>query len=287
MDHLTDIFNSRELATFLWMVIFIVIFLFKHEIRSSFVAVIKSFFNKYVILLFFLMLLYISLQIYLLYKVNLWDISLIKNSIYWILGVASVLLINIDQAKKEELYFKKLIMRNFKIMVIIEFIVNLYTFSFIAEMFIVPIVTLFVIIAAFTEKKKEYLPVNKIANVIIGIFGFIVLIFSIEKINNDFTNFWVLHNLTAFLLPITLLITFIPFLYLTALYMAYELLYKRLELFIGKDKEIYYYAKKKTFLLCKLNLPRINKFAKERTVSFAGFNNKAGIEKTISQFKKE
>jgi len=211
-----ETFNTRELATFLWIIIFLVFCLFQKNIRASMVDVIKIFFGKYILTIFILMFVYISLQIILLYNVMLWDFSLVKDTVYWILGVASVLLVNVTEVSKNRFYFKNLILSNIKLLIIIEFIVNMYTFNFVVELFIVPLISFFVISAAITESKKEYLLANKTANVIIGVFGFAVVVFFFINLISDFQNFWVLDNLRAFLLPIMLVITFIPFLYLTA-----------------------------------------------------------------------
>ncbi len=285
MDFLTDTFNNRELATFLWVLILIVAFLFHKKIRSSIVTVIKAFFQKYILLVFLLMLLYISLQIFLLYNVMLWDFSLVKDTVYWILGIASVLLVNVDKATKNRLYFKNLVLNGIKLVIIIEFIANIYTFNFVVELFIFPIISFFVIIAAFTEIKKEYLTVNQMANVIIGVFGFIVVIFFFVNLISDFQNFWVLDNLRAFLLPILLVITFIPFLYLVAIYMAYELLFARLDIFLKKDKDVAKYAKKQIFLLCNIKLSRLHRFMRENTSKLTKSNDKAGILNIVNDFK--
>lgn len=286
MDFLTDTFNNRELATFLWVLILIAVFLFHKKIRSSMVTLIKVFFQKYILLVFLLMFLYISLQIFLLYKVMLWDFSLVKDTVYWILG-ASVLLVNVNEATENRLYFKNLVLNNIKLVIIIEFVANIYTFNFVVELFIFPIISFFVIIAAFTEIKKEYLTVNQMANVIIGVFGFVVVIFFFVNLISDFQNFWVLDNLRAFLLPILLAITFTPFLYLVAIYMAYELLFARLDIFLKKDKDVAKYAKKQIFLLCNIKLSRLNRFMRENNSKLTKFDDKAGIDKIVSDFKKD
>ena len=285
MDFITDTFNNRELATFIWVLVLIIAFSVNNKMRSSIVTVIKAFFRKYILLVFLLMLLYISLQIILLNKVMLWDFSLIKDTIYWMLGVGSVLLINVNEANKNPTYFKNLVLRSIKIVIIIEFIANIYTFNFVVELFIFPIISFFVIIAVLTEIKKEYLTVHQMANVIIGIFGFVVLVFFSINLISDFQNFWVLDNLRAFLLPILLVITFIPFLYLVAIYMAYELLFARLDIFLKKDKDVAKYAKKQIFLLCNINLSRLNRFMRENTSKLTKLNDKAGVDKIFSDFK--
>jgi len=285
MDFFVDTFNNRELATFVWVLIVTVAFSFSSQTRSSFVIVIKTLFQKYVLMPFLLMFSYVSLQVFILYKAMLWDFSLLKDTIYWILGVALLQLVNINQASKNSLYFKSLVLWNLKLIIIIEFIVNLYAFNFLAEIFIFPIVALFVLIATITENKSELGVVNKMANVMLGVFGFIVLMFSLVQIADDFRNFWVLDNLKDFLLPILLGITFIPFLYLTALYMGYELLFVRLGIF--SDRDVVKYAKKRIWLLCNVKLSRLNEFIRENTNKLTRFNDKAGIDMIVRDFKKD
>jgi len=286
MNFLTDVFNNRELATFIWGLVLIVIFLINSKIRSSIAIVVKAFFQRNILLIFIFMILYTSLTILLLYNINLWDFTLIKETIYWILGVALVLLVNINEASNDPDYFKNLSLKNFRIMIVIELIVNLYTFSFIIEMIIIPIISFFVIFAVFSESKREYLPVKKLTNFIIGIFGIVVLIYSIINLISDFQSVWTFDNLKAFLLPILLLIMYMPFLYLLTIYMVYELMFIRLDIVLNKDRAINRYAKKKILALCNINLMRLNKFVKENTHRLSRFKSKEEIQEIVNDFKK-
>ena len=285
MDFLTDTFNNRELATFLWLLFIVIVLLFNKKIRASIFTLIKSFTQKYVLLVFSLMLLYVCFQVVFFYNIKLWDFTLVKDTIYWTLGVAFVLLIDVNDASKNQSYFKNVIQNNIKLVIIIEFIANIYTFNFITELFIIPIVSFLVIIAAFTKSRKEYLSVTKLANVIIGVFGFIIIMYFFINIISNFQNFWSLDNLRAFLLPILLVITFIPFLYIVAIYMKYELLFARIGLYLKKDKDAMKYAKKQIFALCKFDLAKLNRFMKKNIFTIMRLNDKVGIDKIINDFK--
>jgi hypothetical protein len=231
------------------------------------------------------MILYISLQVLLFYKVKLWDFSLLKDTIYWIIGSALVLLINIANASKEQDYFKKILLKNLTILVILEFILNLYTFPFIVEMIVLPFITIFYLIAIVSENNKAHLSIKNTANSLVAIYGFVILIFSLVNVVSDFDNFWTLNNLKDFILPILLSISFVSFLYLLALYFAYESLFIRLEINIKKDKSTVSYAKKSIFALCCLNLMKLNRFNRKNALILHRFSSKEEVRKIINDFK--
>ena len=127
---------------------------------------------------------YISLQIFVFYEIDLWGFFLTKDTVIWILGVASLLLVNISEINTDHNYFKKLLFNNFKFVLILEFIANLYSFSFVVEMILVPFVSFVVMMEVFSKNKTEYSSVNKIANVVLAAIGIVVLIISVSKIIN-------------------------------------------------------------------------------------------------------
>jgi len=285
MDILTNTFNNRELANFLWGFVLIVISLFFKQTRSLVANFFKAFFSIKILRIFLIMIIYISLQVLLLYRVKLWDFGLLKDTIYWLIGGAFILLVNVNNVTREKQYFKNLLVSNLTVMVIIEFILNLYTFPFIVEIIVLPFITIIYLIDIYYQK-REYTSKKNIASYLVVLYGFIIFIFSIVSVISDFDNVWTLNNLRAFLLPILLLITFIPFLYFLAIYIVYELLFIRLDKILKIDKAISRYEKKKILVLCNINLMRLNKFVKESTTQLTRFDSTDEIQKIVNDFKK-
>jgi len=209
----------------------------------------------------------------------------LKDTIYWLIGGAFILLVNVNNVTREKQYFKNLLVSNLTVMVIIEFILNLYTFPFIVEIIVLPFITIIYLIDIYYQK-REYTSKKNIASYLVVLYGFIIFIFSIVSVISDFDNVWTLNNLRAFLLPILLLITFIPFLYFLAIYIVYELLFIRLDKILKIDKAISRYEKKKILVLCNINLMRLNKFVKESTTQLTRFDSTDEIQKIVNDFKK-
>jgi len=71
------------------------------------------------------------------YRIGFWQDALLGETIIWIFGVGFALLINAGRTNEKD-FFKKAILDNIKIVVIIEFLVNIYVFDLWAELILVP-----------------------------------------------------------------------------------------------------------------------------------------------------
>ena len=89
MSILTDIFNTREIAIGILLILFISYVLYKSskEILESFKDVLKAFFQTKIIIPIIFMFFYSLGIVFLLYKIGLWENHQIKNFIYWLIAV--------------------------------------------------------------------------------------------------------------------------------------------------------------------------------------------------------
>ncbi|MFA5031684.1 MAG: P-loop NTPase fold protein [bacterium] len=277
-----DLFNTREKATIIWLLIFGVWALSKKNIRSSFWINIKGLFEKKILVLIMAMLVYIGFIFAILSKIGIWNISLTKDTVFWVLGSAFVLLINVNRAMEDEHHFKKIILDNLKLILIIEFIVNLYTFNFWIELILIPVLFMLVAGSAFTKIKKE----KKVIDSILSAFGILLIVFTLVKIFENYQAFASLENLRAFTLPLLLTFAYLPFLYFFALFMSYESLFAHLDFFLKKDLKLAKFAKQKVFTLCHVNLGKLNRFSKGSAQELIRLNNRNDILNMIKTFKR-
>jgi len=283
INFITENFNNREISLAIWLVILLIAFLTKKEIRDSTLNVIKVFFDKKIFTMYLIMTAYVILLIYLLYKINFWDFSLLKETIFWYFGVAFVSLVNANKVNQDEKYFKKVIIDNLKLIVILEFITNLFSFSLFVEIFLVPLLLLLAMLSAFTEVKKEYNQVKRFVDTLFSLIGIFILLFAIYEIISNYKSLINAGNLTSFLLPPILTFLFIPFIYLFSLFMSYEIFFVHLKYFI-KNKNKLKFAKLRIFLSFNFRLRQLNRFSKE----YFKLNDESDdIRKAIKLFKQK
>lgn len=222
MNFFITIFNNREIALILWLLFILVWALFHTNIRISIYGVLKVFFSKKIFGSVFLMFTYVSFIIFIFYRLSIWDISMLKDTIVWFFSFAIILLINSNKANKNEDFLKNILLDNLKLILIFEFIINLYSFSLLIELFLLPILSIIVMLNTFMKSKQEYLSFTKITNSILVFSGFSFLTFSLMSVLNNFDNFLKMTILKSFLLPVALSVLLLPFIYFFAKYMKYE-----------------------------------------------------------------
>jgi len=264
IDFILQQFNTREIAIICWLFVLILWAFSQKNIRNSLFGVLKSLFQIKMLSVIIVAIIYTGLIVLLLAKIGIWEWILFKDTIYWFIAVAFVLMMNTNKVNQEKGFFIKILKDNLKIILVLEFILTLYTFNLIAEIILVPILVFIGAMSAVSELKKEYLPVKKLFDFILSLIGIFFIIFALGKVFGDFQNIMMTsQNLKTLILPPLLTFTFIPFVYFFALIMAYEMLFVRLSIFNKNDPDLIRFTKRKILLACHLNLSKLNRFAKE------------------------
>ena len=261
LEKLFKIFNNREISIFIWVVVLLFLLFSKNETRQSAISVIQAFFklSKWYLIL----LIYIAGIVFLFYRLKLWDLSLLKNTIYWTFGGAFILFFNVNKALESEKHFIKILKDCFKFIIVVEFLSNLYSFNLIIELISIPILVFAGVMLGFSENKTEYKSVQKIFNGVLILYGLGVLIFSIIRISDNFNSLFSIENLKSLLFGTAMTLSLIPFLYLIALYMAYEGFLKMKKYILKNNSKLYKYLKWQVISRCNVNLKKIRIVSKK------------------------
>lgn len=144
-------FNNRDWSLFIWGILFLSWLMWAG--RKGIWNLIQAAFNKHLVIIVALVLCYICGSVYLLYDLNLWNTSMMKDAIIWTMGVAIPMIGNAIKASEGKYRLKDALLDNLKMAVIIEFIVNLYVFDLWIELLFIPFMTLVAMMMAYSEKK--------------------------------------------------------------------------------------------------------------------------------------
>lgn len=218
-----------------------------------------TFFESTLLFVLLTYLVYFSFVIFILNKTILWEFSLLKDSIIWFIFSSSLILYRSTKIDKNY-DFIVLLLENFKLVVFYEFLVNFYTFQLWQEIILIPFIT-FLALIEYVSKMESNRDKNKeVASCISGllsIIGFTLLGYVIYKTVVAFDEISTYQSFISFLLPITLVVTNLPFYYLLALYIAYENVFIRLKFFYPDSdvKKIKWYM----FRQCLFNLQKARK----------------------------
>lgn len=255
MDKLLTIFSTRELSILIWISIGLIAIMFSSKMREGLGGVLKILFGTTILAILTALIVYVSLILFLLYKLELWNFSLLKDTLFWFFTTALVLLFNINKAKTSG-YFKNIIKENIKWAIAVEFIVNFYTFSLLKELVLVPSMIFLASIQAVASTDKKNIQVSKLLGNILSFIGILLIAFIVYKTFTNYQEILTFHTLFSFLLPPFLTVLLIPFLYLLAIYMNYEELFVRIK-FLTNDNKRKQLLKREILLVANINLSRL------------------------------
>ena len=276
--------NNRELAIAIWLFIATIWAASNSKIRKSIFRVIRAFFAWKLTISYLMMFAYITAIIMVLRTIGIWEMNHLPITVMWGAFVAFVMLFEFSKATDPK-FFRNALKDNLKVLIILEFVINMYVFNLWLELLIVPFSAILGGMIAIAETNKKYEITKKFLTFIMSLMGLIIIGYTSYMIVTDFKHFAIIENLESFYLPILFSITFIPFVYSAALYSGYETLFIRLGFFVD-DASVLKYAKMKTIFAFNLNLWKLNKWSKYIYSSWR-FKNNQEVDEAILLFKED
>lgn len=283
-EHL-DIFNNRELATAtLVIVVFIWASIKSKEVLTAIKLVLKSFCQKAILITTGTLLLYISIIVYLLDSIDVWNAGQLKNTILWFVFIGCIQLMNTTKITDPKEYLKTSLNSQVKLIVLIEFLVAFHSYGFITELLLVTTATLFACCSAFTKGKPEYKQAQKIFDYILAIMGTLIFIDSILNIYNESGKFISVDTFRDFLVPMLLSVSLLPYVYVFYYLLAYERAFIMTHIYTD-SKKLQRYAKIRSFVAFKGRPSLIHEWLNYSCIP--EFESKKTIRISIDKFKKQ
>ena len=257
---LSQIFSTRELSLIIWIAIGLLIGLYSKSFRSLLKQLILTFLKSRILPVFLLFSIYTISLIYLFGMFHLWDVTLLKDTIFWFISVALLLFFTINNAKNTG-FFKKAFIETFKLTIVIEYIVNLYTFNLIVELMLFPILLIMFIIPVVTESNPNQKQLGEKIKSLSSFFGLIIFIIIIIKSVIEFNVLASINNIYSFLLPLIMTMLILPFLYFLALFINYEELWTRIKI-LYKYQDLYLKMKTPLFCVALFDINKLQRISK-------------------------
>lgn len=276
-------FNSREIATAIWAAVALVFVLSKAPVRQSVLSLIRAFLRPKILLSFALMAFYVSAVVLGLSAASAWKPTLLKDTLLWFCFTGLAMFFGSVTCNDAQSIFRRTVVDSVKVVVLIEFLVNTYTFPLPYEIVIVPIVGVIAMMdaVAHTDEKK-YAPVGKLTTGALSLVGLVALGFAVCKAIADYDRLRSVDTLRGLLLAPVLSVLFLPFVYLMVVLVNYELVFLRLGFGTKEDRALNRYAKRRIILYCRLNLRRVNDCLSRHSVDLMGIKSKSDVDGLIA-----
>ncbi|HLQ82708.1 MAG TPA: hypothetical protein VK121_02520 [Pseudogracilibacillus sp.] len=266
-SQLNTFFSNREIAIGIWLIIFIILILGYKKTQKDFLSILKIVFSPKLAIIYTTLLIYTCFNVFILNKIGIWEFYLIKDTVLWWLIVAIPQTGKAILHAKDKVYFIDFIKVNIRLVLLIEFIVNLYSFSLLVELIGMPVLTIIIIIQEYIKKtefkKTKTQGLEKFIEKALIVIGFIILLYSISQLYANWSSINIKNLIQEFSLPVILSISLVVYMYLFSLLSSYELMFIRLNFnkTISKDYRKTLYLK--IILFCNFNLSKVKKFVSQ------------------------
>lgn len=275
-----DLFSTREIASAVWIAVFLIWAASMRPVRAAFGNLLRAFFVRRIMQAFALMTIYVAGQVYILSTLSLWDIGQLKSTLIWSIAIAAASMFNLPTSMEETGFFRTTAINCAKLTLFVEFLISKYTLIWWGEMLLVPVLTILAALLAYSESQKEHAKVSTLLTNVLAIIMAFLIGYAIYRMALDFTEFATLKTLTEFTLPPILTLMFLPFVYLLFLYSKYELTFTSLKFSI-KDPAVRSYAEFVSVMAFGNNMKLLNRWKRDVGVSHP--SSKGEVKATIRE----
>lgn len=281
----TGLFSTREIATALWLLLFFAWALCKPEIRKAIGHVAQSFFHLRILVPIFLMAAYVWAIIAGLKTIGIWRADLLKDTIIWFCFGAIAMLARFATADRPRNAFRETLTDSLKVVILVEFLVNTYTFPLIAELALVFLLSSLAILDAYADTKKEFKALSKVLKWVQAILGMTILTSAVTRAWADWQNLESLDTLRSVALVPILSVSLLPFLYLLVLYAKYEVVFVRLDFGPPMSPGLKRYARKRILMHGGLHLGRLDNLLDGHMADLAFARTESEVDRALSRAK--
>jgi hypothetical protein len=218
-----NVLNGREMAAAIWFAIGLTVCLTRSDLRPGIGGLAVALTRAKLFATLLLMAAYVGVIIVLAARLGAWDPGLAGATVAWVLGSATVLLMNAIRHTHESGYLRRAIVQSAGVAVLIEGLVNLYAFPVYVEFFTLPALALLAATAAFADGKPEYASVRRLINVLLGTVGFSFTLYATIRLATSLSGATLAQHARSVALPVWLSLALLPYTYVVGLLGAYEM----------------------------------------------------------------
>ena len=255
-------FTSREWASITLIVLFILFSTRAKSVRGSMLGVVKAFFHWKILLPIICAQLYLSIFACVLYKYDLWNTTILRETIFFLFYTSIALIFKYNNNDERITSIIGIVEDTIKATLIIEFYLNIHTFSYGVELIIQFLLAILYLMGTFNKRDtKELQKVDGCALKLFYGLSISLLVYSIYMSIDLWRENFAIQNVISLLFPIVATIAYWPFLYLFSVIKVYEEWFVRMR--FASNKEEYGFRKKQVFKACGINLNLIHFVSKD------------------------
>jgi len=220
-----------------------------------------------------------------LWYIGFWELALLKDTVLWFTFSGVFLIFRLVGDNENDSTFYKIVNDHLKIIVLVQFLANSYTFSLRVEIFLVPALALVILIDAVARTDERYLIVNRLTTSVIVLLVLLIIVFATFKAIGDVGNLVSTFTLRKLLLTPVLSMLLIPWINVVRVYLAYEAIFVRLSIGSTKTRSLNWYARRRLMTHFHINLRKLLLFHKSNPFALMDINCRSDVDQLLEEFE--
>jgi hypothetical protein len=274
--------SNREIATLIWLIVFAVGVFSYTNMWQSFYHALKAFCAPQILTPLAAAFTYIAASLFFLSAVGIWEWASLKTSVIWALTFALVAVFDVNRITEDSMYFRKTLRDIFSATAIVVFVMELHSFSLLAELVLLPLMSAVGLAYAMSKTQPEWKSVRNLLEFILTIICLWIFIYKIYQITLDFRKLNTEDTAKEFFIPILLSLMFLPFIYCLSVYETYEKTFRRIRSRID-DPSLQNYARWQAILHFRTDLDFLRRWARHVALSY--ISDRENIKQSIRHIK--
>ena len=213
--------NSRDWATVFWAGVLLAILLLNKAPRVSLSPVFRALASLKLLVPLGLLAGYIILLLYRLWRLDLWNLSLLRDTIYWFVLTGLVMFGGLPKVSTPG-YFRRLLTKELGVALFLSFYLDLYTFHVVFEIVIQFLLFFALVVEALAGSDPNAARLKPLASGCLSLAGFGFFVAVAVQIVRRWPEVLEFDTLEELLLPVWLTLGSIPLIFLLGLWVAYN-----------------------------------------------------------------
>ena len=273
-------FSTREIAIAVWSLAIFAVVLSIKSVRNSLWEVLKQALFSKLALVWISLAAYAALLVAGLAKLGVWTDEHVKDTIVWFVFGAITYPFQFHDPEKAPRVLRALLRDSLSVLIIVEVLIETYTFSLPVELVLVPVTTLIATLGAVAETRDEHKPVARILGTVQAVIGFALLGIVVQRAYTDPALTFLPALLTA-LIVVVLSLACYPYVQGLRLAFAYEGMLWRIGWKQPVSRRFRHYAALRILRHVRFRPGEITPFIRRNAFSLFDVGNRADLDSLL------
>lgn len=283
-----NLFSTREIATAIWLFVFLVCVMLNKTIRKSVIALLKVLFGKPLRRLLVLILAYNTvLTVVIALNLPFWKPIYLKEVILWVVTSGMYTAFNACDKNSDEKYILQCLKKNTGIAIVFAFVINTFPFPLVIELLLIPLAVILIVVNVASEKKAEHKSVYIFTNGVLATLGICMILGTFHVGLRHYTTLQAVDVFFEFFLPLLYLIGDIPLVFVIQIIALYQTVFSRMAIKDKDDRRIIRMHRRKVIKACGISIKKLRAVQTECIPRMYKLMDEEAFDGVLMEFEKK